>query len=280
MNDARSSYDYDLLFPERWLHAPDLDGRTVTLTITAAYAELIENPKNHKKDDPGDLCGVLSFKGTPREYVLSKQNAWILKALWGKDPAAYVGKRITLAPVPDSSGFTEHGTRILFVGSPDIQNDLSFNLPGGKHLTFKRTVVNAQTVTEPSVAAPTVDAVTGEVIETPPDNEPASATQQAQDGDATPSGSPTASEPAIAPESPDSDEDGNEPPGRGALFAVDDPDRPASASDKRQLSEALQHVPTAATKAYRQRFGGRPNSELSHGDCVAFIEWAVQEALT
>ena len=113
--------------------------------------------------------GLLRFQivsaSTTATPLLSKQNAWILKALWGKDPAAYVDKRITVAPVPDSSGFTEHGTRILFIGSPDIDNDLSFNLPGGKHLTFKRTVARNAAITEP-----TVDAVIGEVAD--PDTDP------------------------------------------------------------------------------------------------------------
>jgi hypothetical protein len=197
MNDQKRAYSYDDLFPERWLHAPDLDGKTVTLTITAAYAEFIENPKKHKKDDPGELCGVLSFKGTKREYVLSKQNAWILKALWGKDPGAYVGKRIALSPVPDSSGFTEHGTRILFTGSPDIEHDLSLNLPGGKHVTFKRTAVGAKTVMEASV-----DPVTGEVDEAPPtdDAEPvSSASDAADDSDSD--------DELFAPEMAESDDD-------------------------------------------------------------------------
>ena len=181
---TKQGYDYDAIFPERWLHAPDLDGKTVTLRIKEAYAEYIQDPKNHKKDDPGELCGVLSFKGTKREYVLSKQNAWILKALWGKDPAAYVGKRIALSPVPDSSGFTEHGTRILFTGSPDIEHDLSLNLPGGKHVTFKRTVVGKQKVVEASV-----DPVTGEVDDdigftddAPHTEDPASSTEPAESG--------------------------------------------------------------------------------------------------
>ena len=203
MNAQRRDYSYDDLFPERWLHAPDLDGRTVTLTITAAYAEFIENPKKHKKDDAGELCGVLSFKGTKREYVLSKQNAWILKALWGKDAAEYVGKRITLAPVPDSSGFTEHGTRILFVGSPDIEDDLSLNLPGGKHLTFKKTAAGKQTVDEASV-----DMVTGEVAE-----EATGDAGTGLDGVESEHGSLYAETAFEAPESPDSaemPEDANE----------------------------------------------------------------------
>ena len=270
MTEKRSAYDYDIIFPERWLHAPDLDGRSVTLAITAAYAEFIENPKNHKKDDAGDLCGILSFKGTKREYVLSKQNAWILKALWGKDPAAYVGKRITLSPVPDSSGFTEHGTRILFIGSPDIDNDLSFNLPGGKHLTFKRTVVNAQTVEEASV-----DPVTGEVAEDK-DEDPAIAAEDAAGGDATPEGEWEAAQAAYDAEGQESADE--MPPGRGALFDADDPNRPATTGDKKALSEALQHVATATTRKYRQRFGGRSNSELTHGEIVAFTAWATEEA--
>ena len=218
MNDARRPYSYDDIFPERWLHAPDLDGKAVTLTITAAYAEFIENPKKHKKDYPGEPCGVLSFKGTKREYVLSKQNAWILKALWGKDPAAYVGKRITLAPVPDSSGFTEHGTRILFTGSPDIEHDLSLNLPGGKHITFKRTAAGKQTVPEASV-----DPVTGEVDEPSVDPQPGLESTHEPEPESDPE-----------PQLEGSDDD---VPGRGPLNQPT-PIRPAAAT-KPQLAEIV-----------------------------------------
>ena len=156
--EDRVPYSYDDIFPERFLHAPDLDGHIVTLTITEAWGEYIQNPKQKRKKERGDLCGVLAFRGTKREYVMSKQNAWILKALWGKDPAAYVGKRITISSVADASGFTDHNTRILFVGSPDVDNDLAFTLPGGQALTFRKTIPGTQTVTEPSV-----DPLTGEV---------------------------------------------------------------------------------------------------------------------
>ena len=125
---------------------------------------------------------------------------------------------------------------------------------------------------------------------TPPDNEPATAPQQAAGGDEAPevvssaTEAPGDADPAAfwpaegAPHAgaPEGDDEGV--PGRGPLFAVDDPNRPASGTDKRLLSEALQHVPTEATKEYRKRFGGRTNSELSHGDAVAFLEWAVKEA--
>ena len=199
---------------------------------------------------------------------MSKQNAWIIKALWGKDPAGILGKRITIAPVPDSSGFTEHGTRILFVGSPDIDNDLAFTLPGGQALTFKKTVSNRQEVVEGAV-----DPVTGEVGADPverPDNRfhgtdddlgagsaepsealqyaaarvdgktpaealdtatagtetPATAPQQAQNGDPTTDGGTDASE-AFTGSGAAAAEDDGEIPGRGPLVKTTDPVTPA-----------------------------------------------------
>ncbi|HET6495674.1 MAG TPA: hypothetical protein VFH61_09965 [Thermoleophilia bacterium] len=171
MPDTRREYSYDDLFPERWLHAPDLDGRTVTLKIIDLYAETIVNPKTKK----GDECGIVSFDKTKREYVLSKQNAWILKTVFGPTKDDVDGKRITISPVPDSSGFTEHGIRILFTGSPDIDADMRLTLPGGARVIFKKTkVAKAATVQEGDV-----DAVTGEVTQ------PAGDTQAGQNGDDT-----------------------------------------------------------------------------------------------
>ena len=181
----RVPYSYDEIFPERFLHAPDLDGRTVTLTITDLWGEYVQNPKQKRKKERGDLCGILSFHGTKREYAMSKQNAWIIKTLWGKDPAGIVGKRITMSPVPDSSGFTEHGTRILFVGSPDIDGDRAFTLPGGQQMTFKKTVAGKTTVAEGQA----VDPVTGEV-----DESPATAEQEAARGDDAAAGDQVAAE--------------------------------------------------------------------------------------
>ena len=215
--EDRVPYSYDEIFPERFLHAPDLDGHTVTLRITDIWGEYIQNPKQKRKKERGDLCGVLSFKNTKREYAMSKQNAWIIKALWGKDPAGILGKRITIAPVPDSSGFTEHGTRILFVGSPDIDNDLAFTLPGGQALTFKKTVSNRQEVVEGAV-----DPVTGEVAVDATANEAAGDTETAQNGDATPNGSDAAQGGLLD----NADGDGDIP-GRGPLVKTTDPVTPA-----------------------------------------------------
>ena len=132
---------------------------------------------------------------------------------------------------------------------------------------------------------------------TPPDNEPATAPQQAESSAEPPEVVSNAAEApgdaetaAFWPEegAPHAGAPDPEPPGMDAeafkasrgLHSADDPNRPATASDKKALSGALAHVPTADTKAYRKRFGGRANSDLTHGEIVAFTEWAVKEALT
>lgn len=266
----RVPYSYDDIFPERFLHAPDLDGRTVTLTITDAWGEYVQNPKQKRKKERGDLCGILAFRGTKREYAMSKQNAWILKALWGKDPAAYIGKHITLAPVPDTSGFTEHNTRILFVGSPDIDNDLAFTLPGGQQMTFKKTVANVTTVTEASV-----DSVTGEVSNA---EDAAPATDAPLSRDVEAEGVSVAAE--AAPDGTEAESDDDEPPGRGALFDADDPKRPCTAADKRHLSEALKHLPESLWTAHLKTAYGKERGELTHGEAVEMTAWATAQVLS
>jgi len=117
-----------------------------------------------------------------------------------------------------------------------------------------------------------VDPVTGEVAGAA---EAAPATETGQNGDP---GAEAAADAFTGPDAANGDSD-EEPPGRGALFDADDPDRPATTGDKKKLSEALAHVPTPWAKDYRKRFGGRSNSELTHGEIVAFTAAAVKEAL-
>jgi len=126
----------------------------------------------------------------------------------------------------------------------------------------------------------------------PPDNKPPTASPQPQDGADSPNEAPYPSE-ADSAENGASDEiaftsdaSDPEPPGMDAagfaerngaagLFAASDPDRPASAGDRKALSEALAHVDAAAAKTYRARFDGRPNRQLTHAEAEQFRAWAV-----
>lgn len=135
MGEEKREFNYDDLFPERWLHAEDLLGRDVTLAITAAYEETLRLP-----DGTNDRCGILSFAKTKREYVLNKTNAMVLRELWGKKSGDWVGHQVTLSPVPDPSGKSRSGKKILFTGSPDLERDTKVNQPQGKTRVIKKTV--------------------------------------------------------------------------------------------------------------------------------------------
>jgi hypothetical protein len=114
----RKPLNYDDLFPERWLHADDLKGKDVTLTISDVYQESLRIPGSRKATD----CGVVSFEKTNLEYLLNKTNARFLKARYGKDASKWIGKRVTLRPIDDESGKSRSGFRILFVDTPTPQH--------------------------------------------------------------------------------------------------------------------------------------------------------------
>lgn len=127
-----SGFKFSEAFPERWIHAADLGGKEVTLTIADSYSEEVRNPSTNK----AEIAYILRFAElkTKREYILNVSNARVCKELWGDDSAAWTGKRITLKPVPDESGLSDDGLRIIFVASPDIEKDVVVRV-GGREKT-------------------------------------------------------------------------------------------------------------------------------------------------
>jgi hypothetical protein len=117
------------MFPKRFIHADDLDGKHVTLTIKAVYQEKLTGKTDSKKDKPADT--IISFAETEREYVLNPTNGTILRELWGKYADEWEGHKITIAPIPDPSGLSRSGLRIQFVGSPELDKPQKVMLPGG-----------------------------------------------------------------------------------------------------------------------------------------------------
>jgi hypothetical protein len=135
--NTKESFNYDDLFPERWLHADDLPDAPVTGKITAAYQEQLKLPGG-----PPELAGILTFAGVKKEYVLNKTNAMVLVGLWGKYSAEWVGHKIVMTKVPDQSGKSASGYRILFVGSPDLEKDTKVAQPQGAVRVIKATGKN------------------------------------------------------------------------------------------------------------------------------------------
>ena len=85
--------DIDLLYPSKYLKAADLRDQDVTITI-----ESIE-PRHELKGARGsEHKPVFRLKGTDKLLVCNKTNAGTIAELYGRKPADWVGKQITLYP--------------------------------------------------------------------------------------------------------------------------------------------------------------------------------------
>lgn len=117
---------YSELYPGRFLKADILKGKKATLTI--------------KEIDVQDLVGetgkpaakvIVSFAERPLELVLPKTNGECLRRMFGNNPHAWVGKRVTLFPSTTKFG-RETVDCIRIWGSPDIEADMPITVPQGR----------------------------------------------------------------------------------------------------------------------------------------------------
>lgn len=81
------------LFPSKYVKAADLEGRTVTLTITKLVIEEMTGHNSEKQQKP-----VLYFQKTSKGLVLNRTNATIIANLYGDESDAWAGKRISIYP--------------------------------------------------------------------------------------------------------------------------------------------------------------------------------------
>jgi hypothetical protein len=160
------TFSYDDAFPGRWLHSPELKGKPWTLRISRAYREKIRNPKSGKAEPRVIFAFANPKTGVvlDHEYVSSKTNAFICKTAFGDYNTDWIGHLITIASVP--CDFSPHGSRVSFVGSPDIDHDIPMITPGDRRMTFKKIKIFATDINE-------TDPATDPVVEPDPDEDPA-----------------------------------------------------------------------------------------------------------
>lgn len=152
--------DFDELFAnEKFLKAGEFQGKDVTLTISGVRRETFETEDENGKKGKTEKKAILSFAPTaagrppPKEIVLNKTNGLCLKAMFGRDTGAWIGKRVTFFPtLVKAWGAQELAIRVR--GSPDIAQNFTFKLK----LPRKKDIPTTMTKTEPKAkqsAAPT-----------------------------------------------------------------------------------------------------------------------------
>jgi hypothetical protein len=133
MNDEPKKHpkptSYDQLYPGRFIKAPELLGKKVTLTISDVELEDLEG------DDGKKTKALVRFKETQKMLVLCKTNGICIKEMFGKVIAEWIGKRITLF---EDVWNGEPCTRIW--GSPDIDQEFEVTVALPRRRPFKKVM--------------------------------------------------------------------------------------------------------------------------------------------
>ncbi len=150
--------DWSEMFPSRFLKSQQLKKGDATLTIKSVY---LDKDLPGKKKGTKETRGIVTFAETELEWVLNKTNASCLALMFGRETAAWLGKRVTLWPAPFTNPFTGEVTTALRVrGSPDLAGDMPGIVQVGRdavNVTMKKTVPRGKAQAAPA-AAPTAAA--------------------------------------------------------------------------------------------------------------------------
>ncbi len=108
---------FKLLNPSRFIDETDfLEQKERTLTITALQIEELENTAGKK-----ERKGMVSFAETPKALVINVTNANCLKAMFGPETNAWIGKRVVLIREEWFNTFEQRQSSVTRIkGSPDI----------------------------------------------------------------------------------------------------------------------------------------------------------------
>jgi hypothetical protein len=105
-----------------YITAEDLGGKPVTVTITEVELRLLEGEDGRQRKRI-----ILHMRGAQKAWVSNTTNNICLAAMFGDNPQAAIGKRITIAPEMTSVG----GVRVLGIrvmGSPDLERDMTISI--------------------------------------------------------------------------------------------------------------------------------------------------------
>jgi hypothetical protein len=146
-----TDFTYAQAYPGGWLHSPELGDKPATVRIAKA---VLRDLKNHKTGAVDRRCiFVFAHPKTgvilDHEYIASKTNAFICATAFGQRAKDWAGHLVTIASVP--CDFGPWGSRVAFVGSPDIEQDMPMVTPGQKNMVFKKTKLSATMIAEPDI---------------------------------------------------------------------------------------------------------------------------------
>lgn len=142
-DDVKHPSVWDEMFPGRFLKAGLFKDKPRTLTIRDVTLEILPG-------DKGDQTrGILHFEQTPMQIAINKTNGVCLRAMFGKKPMDWIGKRVTFVPEIDNFG-SEKVDAIRIKGSPDLTEDVEVQIKMPKKKPKMRRLVNTSSTVKAS----------------------------------------------------------------------------------------------------------------------------------
>jgi hypothetical protein len=165
----KADYDYDQLFPGRFMKSGEFNGREWTFTIKDIDLEEMEDRKGLK------VKCIVSFNETKKQLVANRTNAECFKGMWGRKVSNWIGKRVTFYPATVEA-FGAPTLAIRVRGSPDLERDMVITCRAGRsgdvQVTMKKTVVRSKAAAAAAKPRPTPAAKPAAPAPTPPPPEP------------------------------------------------------------------------------------------------------------
>lgn len=129
--------DFDQLYPGRFMKAGEFrDGKgalvDVTLTIKKVELDELEGKKGK------ETKALMTFQETEKALVLNKTNGTAIKAMFGRNTDAWIGKRVSFYPA--NIQFEDSDLAIRVRGSPDLQGQIQIDTMIGRK-KYKATLV-------------------------------------------------------------------------------------------------------------------------------------------
>lgn len=132
------------LFPNRFIHADLLKGKKITLTIKNLDMEVMESDKGNKS------AVVAYFVESPLQLGTNKTNGYCLKRMFGSNPRAWIGRKITIFPTTTRFG-SDTVECIRIWGSPELTEDMKITVPQGRkkpvEMVMHKVVVQSRNAT-------------------------------------------------------------------------------------------------------------------------------------
>lgn len=136
-------FDFDQLYPGRFVKAGEFLGRDVTMKIAKVELEELEG------DNGKEVKVIVTFEKAKKQLVLNKTNGTCVKAMFGRKTDDWIGKRVTFFPANESFGDTDVCIRVR--GSPDIDGPIQIDTKIGRR-KLKATMQKTGPAAKPSTA--------------------------------------------------------------------------------------------------------------------------------